>query len=94
MSRCRDVEVFFDSLEGRGIQYNQLRSINGKGLFTRYYFTDEGILITFRHHNRKFKSYVNYDYSWNGELQCYYNHKEKFYIEKDDDNNNIRIPMD
>ena len=94
MPRCRDVEVSFDSLEGRGIQYNQLRSINGKGLSTRYYFTEEGILITIRHYNRKFKSYVDYDYSWNSELQCYYNYKEKFLIEKDDDDNNIRTPMD
>jgi hypothetical protein len=94
MSRHRDVEVIFDGLEGRGIQYNQLRSINGKGLSIRYYFTEEGILITFRHHNSKMKSYVDYDYNWNGELQCYYNYKEKFLIEKDDEDNNIRTPMD
>ncbi len=94
MSRRRDVEITFDSLEGRGIQYNHLRSINGKGLSIRYYFTEEGILITFRHYNSKMKSYMDYDYNWNGVFQCYYNYKEKFLIEKDDEDNNIRTPMD
>ncbi len=40
------------------------------------------------------KSYADYDYNWNGVFQCYYNYKDKFLIEKDDEDNNIRMPMD
>jgi hypothetical protein len=90
MPRCRDVEVTFSGLEGRGINYNALRMINGKGLSTRYYFTEEGILITFRHHNQKICTNIDYDYGWNGVFERYYNYKALILIEKDDDENTVR----